>query len=80
MVRNLPPRALLRAYGVMPTEPGGPTAASPPLRFYSWWFEDAECNDLSLRVSGDASAGGGLRRRYVTLDYDLASHTFSLQR
>jgi hypothetical protein len=37
------------------------------------WSEDAESQDLTLRVSGDSVVGGGLVRRYVTIDFDLVS-------
>ncbi|KAG1670738.1 hypothetical protein FOA52_013965 [Chlamydomonas sp. UWO 241] len=48
------------------------------LRFYSWWYEDAECSDLTGRVDTQ-SCGGGLARRYVTLDYDLSDHSFTMR-
>jgi len=79
------PRALLESFGVLPPTQS-PRTLSPRtssvlvLRFYSWWSEDAESTDLSLRVSGDSSVGGGIQRRHMTLEYDVSSKVFSLQR
>ena len=72
------PRALLESFDLLPPEPSAHTA--PSLRFYSWWFEDVESSDLSLRVSGDSSVGGGVKRRYMMLEYDVNSKKFSLRR
>uniref|UniRef100_A0A7S0RGA9 WW domain-containing protein n=1 Tax=Chlamydomonas leiostraca TaxID=1034604 RepID=A0A7S0RGA9_9CHLO len=49
------------------------------LKFYSWWYEDIESSDLTLRVSGNSEAGGGLKRRYVTVEYDLPSQSFGIR-
>ncbi len=45
----------------------------------SWWYEDAETSDLTLRVSSASEAGGGLRRYYCTVQFDVARQTFSLR-
>lgn len=52
---------------------------SRKLRFYSWWYEDAENADLTFRVNTNQSVGGGLAKRNVTIDYDLGSQTFTMQ-
>jgi len=44
------------------------------LTFKSWWFEDREEPSLG---SG-TSVGGGLKKRYVTLTFDLHSKIFSI--
>lgn len=49
------------------------------LRFHSWWYEDKESSDLTLRVSSQSEAGGGLRRYYCTLTFDSKSQTFSVK-
>lgn len=49
------------------------------LRFYSWWYEDIESADLTLRISTNQDVGGGLKRRYITVDYDISSQSFSLK-
>lgn len=49
------------------------------LRFYSWWYEDVESNDLTFRLSSNSEAGGGLKRRYVTVEYDLATQAFAIR-
>jgi hypothetical protein len=49
------------------------------LRFFTWWYEDIESSDLTFRVDSNSQAGGGLKRRYVTLDYSVASHTFTMR-
>lgn len=48
------------------------------LRYFSWWFEDVESTDLTFRVNSNSVVGGGLRKRYVTLDYNLDNAAFSL--
>lgn len=77
LVQDLP-RDLLESLGLLPPETS--LKKAPRLRFYSWWYEDAECPDLTLRVSGDSSAGGGVKRRYLTLEYDVPSKAFTLRR
>jgi hypothetical protein len=57
-------------------QPGGQPAT---LTFYSWWSEDAESSDITFRVSSNSEVGGGLRRRYCTVAFDLASNTFAVR-
>ncbi len=42
------------------------------LSFKSWWYEDKE----EATLGNGSSAGGGLKKRYVTLEYDLRSKNF----
>eukprot|EP00798_Chlamydomonas_sp_ICE-L_P021430 gene21430-28395_t len=49
------------------------------LKFYSWWFEDIESADLTLRVSTNQEVGGGLKRRYITVEYDVQAQSFSIR-
>ena len=44
------------------------------LTFKSWWFEDREEPSLG----SETSVGGGLKKRYVTLTFDLHSNMFSI--
>jgi hypothetical protein len=71
------PQSWLQKLGITTSTPllGEPQS----LRFYSWWFEDCESKDVSLRVSSNSEIGGGLKRRYVSLDFDLVSHCFSMR-
>ncbi|GAX74249.1 hypothetical protein CEUSTIGMA_g1698.t1 [Chlamydomonas eustigma] len=71
------PQAWLQKLGITTYTPllGEPQS----LRFYSWWFEDHESTDVALRVSSNSEVGGGLKRRYITLDFELASHSFSMR-
>eukprot|EP00955_Chlamydomonas_euryale_P107772 365800-Chlamydomonas_euryale.AAC.25 len=61
--------------GELPTTIG---RGSRRLRFYSWWYEDIESTDLTMRVDSNQTVGGGLKRRYVTLDYDLLRQCFTM--
>ncbi|KAJ9511868.1 hypothetical protein QJQ45_004547 [Haematococcus lacustris] len=56
----------------------GPITDIQQLVFYSWWSEDCESADLGLRISCDSIVGGGIKKRYATVTYDLASKSFSL--
>lgn len=49
------------------------------LRFFTWWYEDIESSDLTFRVDSNSQVGGGLKRRYVTLDYNVASQIFTMR-
>ena len=44
------------------------------LKFKSWWNEDRE----EPTLGNGSSAGGGLKKRYVTLEYDLVEKTFRI--
>ncbi len=44
------------------------------LSFKSWWYEDSEEPSLG----NGSSAGGGLKKRYVTLEYDLSTKNFRI--
>lgn len=44
------------------------------LSFKSWWYEDRE----EASLGNGSSAGGGLKKRYVTLEYDLVNKTFRI--
>eukprot|EP00892_Ulva_mutabilis_P001806 jgi/Ulvmu1/11626/UM008_0030.1 len=48
------------------------------LTFFSWWQEDWESSDLTLRVTSE-TAGGGLAARHMTLCFDLTAHTFDIR-
>jgi len=73
-IRDLPPH-LLQQYGLETM----PSKQVKQLKFYSWWFEDQESSDLTLRVSSATEAGGGLSKRYVTITFDIASCTFAIR-
>ncbi len=66
------PLSWLKTYGLIPGQgqingvgessssgigAGGVAAPSGPLRFYSWWLEDIESSDLTMRVTGNSEAG-----------------------
>ena len=44
------------------------------LSFKSWWYEDSE----EPTLGNGSSAGSGLKKRYVTLEYDLVAKTFRI--
>ena len=44
------------------------------LSFKSWWYEDSE----EPTLGNGSSAGSGLKKRYVTLKYDLVAKTFRI--
>lgn len=44
------------------------------LAFKSWWYEDSEEPSLG----NGSSAGAGLKKRYVTLEYDLVTKNFRI--
>ena len=46
------------------------------LKFTSWWDEDREESSLG----NGSSAGGGLKRRYVSLMFYTASGTFDVRK
>jgi len=71
-----PPDDLFESYG-FETRPRSASDVQR-LRFYSWWYEDTESKDLTFRVNVDSVVGGGLTKRYVTVDYDIASSSFSV--
>lgn len=70
-----PSSEALKECGLVSTPP----QETKKLRFYSWWYEDIESRDLTFRVSTDSVVGGGLERRYVTVDFDLASNSFTIR-
>lgn len=49
------------------------------LTFWGWWYEDVESSDLTLRVDGDSVVGGGLKKRYITVSYNLGRDRFSIK-
>lgn len=67
----------LIAAGLIP-DPEPPQASTSHLTFYGWWFEDYESTDLTLRVSSNSEAGGGIAPRHATLEYNLQGGTYNL--
>ena len=54
---------------------GGKVAVPEVLKFTSWWDEDREESSLG----NGSSAGGGLKRRYVSLKFYCADGTFDVR-
>ena len=54
---------------------GGKVAVPEVLKFTSWWDEDREESSLG----NGSSAGGGLKRRYVSLKFYCANGTFDVR-
>jgi hypothetical protein len=44
------------------------------LTFFTSWFEDIEDADLTLRVDTNWTAGGGLRKRHMTIRFDIETN------
>jgi len=44
------------------------------LTFFVGWFEDIESTDLTFRVDSNNNVGGGLRKRHMTITFDLNSN------
>ena len=55
---------------------GGPCPVPEVLKFTSWWDEDREESTLG----NGSSAGGGLKRRYVSLKFYCADGSFDVRR
>lgn len=49
------------------------------LTFQTWWDEDAEDADLTLRVDGATTAGGGMTRRHMKIIFDLKTQHFEVR-
>ena len=54
---------------------GGPCPVPEVLKFTSWWDEDREESTLG----NGSSAGGGLKRRYVSLKFYCADGSFDVR-
>jgi hypothetical protein len=48
------------------------------LTFHAWWDEDQEDTDLTFRVDSNRSVGGGLKRRFMSVKFDLSTHSFEV--
>ena len=48
------------------------------LTFHGWWDEDQEDTDLTFRVDSNTNVGGGLKRRYISIKFDIDSNSFEV--
>lgn len=79
------PLALLESFGIVKESIAeqstlAETGVRPgvhKLRYFSWWFEDIESADLTFRVNSQSVVGGGLRKRYATIELDLRTQVFT---